>query len=140
MRTYSIISLLLYYLYTYFRFKLINMFDTLYNVYIYRQSIFYCLLFLIVYMLVLLLWYFYRIPVPHLISCRAWRWPDLQHPVELNPISSCHFPYGNQEKQVCINPYHYHLPAAGNVWLFWNISVSCLSTMVWWQCWSDRMH
>ena len=118
MRTCSIISLLLYYLYTYFQFELRNMFDTLYNVYIYRQSIFYCLLFLIVYMLVLLLWYFYRIALPHFIFCREWRWPDLQHPYDVTPISRCRFPYRCQSNDVCINPYHYQLPATGNMWFF----------------------
>ena len=84
----------------------------LYNVLTYRR-IFYCLMFLIVHMLVICYDISYRKAMPHLISCRAWRWPDLQSHNDLTSISSCHFPYRSKKKDVCINPYHYELP--GNV-------------------------
>ncbi len=45
---------------------------------------------------------------PHVISCRIWRWPDLQSKRELAATPSCRHPFAaTGDKDVCINPYHY---------------------------------
>ncbi|XP_063975918.1 protein mothers against dpp-like [Diachasmimorpha longicaudata] len=49
----------------------------------------------------------HRKGLPHLISCRVWRWPDLLSPHELKPLEMCQFPFGSKLKEVCVNPYHY---------------------------------
>lgn len=41
---------------------------------------------------------------PHLISCRVFRWPDLQQQAELKTVHAC---YTSNRDKVCINPYHY---------------------------------
>ncbi|XP_051846416.1 mothers against decapentaplegic homolog 1-like [Antechinus flavipes] len=48
-----------------------------------------------------------RKAMPHVIYCRVWRWPDLQSHHELKPLECCKFPFGSNQKEVCINPYHY---------------------------------
>ncbi|XP_018576726.1 protein mothers against dpp-like [Anoplophora glabripennis] len=45
--------------------------------------------------------------LPHVIYCRVWRWPDLQSHHELKPIETCLYPFSANQKDVCINPYHY---------------------------------
>ncbi|KAM8978076.1 mothers against decapentaplegic homolog 1-like [Sarcophilus harrisii] len=45
--------------------------------------------------------------MPHVIYCRLFRWPDLQSHHELKPLESCEFPFDSNQKEVCINPYHY---------------------------------
>ncbi|XP_035309483.1 mothers against decapentaplegic homolog 1 isoform X3 [Cricetulus griseus] len=49
----------------------------------------------------------HRKGLPHVIYCRVWRWPDLQSRHELKPLDCCEFPFGSNQKEVCINPYHY---------------------------------
>ncbi|XP_027290018.1 mothers against decapentaplegic homolog 1-like isoform X1 [Cricetulus griseus] len=49
----------------------------------------------------------HRKGLPHVIYCRVWRWPDLQSHHELKPLDCCEFPFGSNQKEVCINPYHY---------------------------------
>ncbi|XP_029431230.1 mothers against decapentaplegic homolog 6 [Rhinatrema bivittatum] len=47
---------------------------------------------------------------PHLLLCRLFRWPELQHPAQLKALSGCqsHGQAGEQEgASVCCNPYHY---------------------------------
>ncbi|CAG5120697.1 unnamed protein product [Candidula unifasciata] len=48
-----------------------------------------------------------KIALPHVIFCRVWRWPDLESHYELKPLEICQHPFGDREKDVCINPYHY---------------------------------
>ncbi|KAM8981758.1 mothers against decapentaplegic homolog 1-like [Sarcophilus harrisii] len=48
-----------------------------------------------------------RKAMPHVIYCRVWRWPDLQSHHELIPLECCEFPFDSNQKEVCINPYHY---------------------------------
>ncbi|CAI4230427.1 unnamed protein product [Auanema sp. JU1783] len=45
--------------------------------------------------------------LPHVIYCRVYRWPDLQSHHELKAIESCRYCYESNQKEVCINPYHY---------------------------------
>ncbi|KAK9876932.1 hypothetical protein WA026_015966 [Henosepilachna vigintioctopunctata] len=45
--------------------------------------------------------------LPHIISCRIWRWPDLQINSELKPVEYCQYSYSKKLKEICINPYHY---------------------------------
>ena len=47
--------------------------------------------------------------LPHIISCRIWRWPDLQTHHEIKPLDLCEFAFSRNKKDVCINPYHYKL-------------------------------
>ncbi len=43
-----------------------------------------------------------------MIYCRVWRWPDLQSHHELKAEDNCLFPFSaKNNKEVCINPYHY---------------------------------
>ncbi|XP_051846414.1 mothers against decapentaplegic homolog 1-like [Antechinus flavipes] len=49
----------------------------------------------------------FRREMPHVIYCRVWRWPDLQSHHELKPLECCEFPFDSNQKEVCINPYHY---------------------------------
>lgn len=49
----------------------------------------------------------HRKGLPHVIYCRVWRWPDLQSHHELKPLETCQYPFSANEKDVCINPYHY---------------------------------
>ncbi|NXK32790.1 SMAD5 protein, partial [Piprites chloris] len=49
----------------------------------------------------------HRRGLPHVISCRVWRWPDLQSHHELKALDICEFPFDSKQKEVCINPYHY---------------------------------
>ncbi|KAM8978725.1 mothers against decapentaplegic homolog 1-like [Sarcophilus harrisii] len=49
----------------------------------------------------------FRKEMPHVIYCRVWRWPDLQGHHELIPLECCEFPFDFNQKEVCINPYHY---------------------------------
>ncbi|NWI49780.1 SMAD1 protein, partial [Calyptomena viridis] len=44
---------------------------------------------------------------PHVIYCKVWRWPDLKSHYELKPLECCKLPFGSNQKEVCINPYHY---------------------------------
>nr|ABC88374.1 Smad1/5 [Nematostella vectensis] len=50
----------------------------------------------------------HRKGLPHVIYCRVWRWPDLQSHHELKPLECCEYAFGLKQKEVCINPYHYH--------------------------------
>jgi MAD (mothers against decapentaplegic) family protein 1/MAD (mothers-against-decapentaplegic) family protein 5 len=49
----------------------------------------------------------HRKGLPHVISCRIWRWPYLQSHRELKPLDCCEFAFSRNKKDVCINPYHY---------------------------------
>ena len=49
----------------------------------------------------------HRKGLPHVIYCRVWRWPDLQSHHELKPLELCEFAFSRNNKEVCINPYHY---------------------------------
>ena len=49
----------------------------------------------------------HRKGLPHVIYCRVWRWPDLQSHHELKPLDICEFAFSRNNKEVCINPYHY---------------------------------
>ncbi|KAM9312471.1 mothers against decapentaplegic homolog 6 [Gastrophryne carolinensis] len=49
-------------------------------------------------------------PPPHLLLCRLFRWPELQHPAQLKALSGCHGPGGTGDGHppvCCCNPYHY---------------------------------
>ncbi|XP_030046323.1 SMAD family member 6 isoform X2 [Microcaecilia unicolor] len=49
-------------------------------------------------------------PPPHLVLCRLFRWPELQHPDQLKALSGCQSqgPGGaGQGGSVCCNPYHF---------------------------------
>ena len=48
-----------------------------------------------------------RKTLPHVIYCRIWRWPDLQSQYELRATDSCATGYSKDNKEVCVNPYHY---------------------------------
>ncbi|PAV85040.1 hypothetical protein WR25_04482 [Diploscapter pachys] len=48
-----------------------------------------------------------RKALPHVIYCRVYRWPDLQSHHELKAIESCRHCYESNQREVCINPYHY---------------------------------
>jgi len=49
----------------------------------------------------------HRKGLPHVIYCRVWRWPDLQSHHELKPLDICEYAFSRNNKEVCINPYHY---------------------------------
>ena len=49
----------------------------------------------------------HRKALPHVIYCRVYRWPDLQSHHELKAIDACRFCYESNQKEICINPYHY---------------------------------
>lgn len=49
----------------------------------------------------------HRKGLPHVIYCRVWRWPDLQSHHELKPLEVCEYAFSRNNKEVCINPYHY---------------------------------
>ena len=49
----------------------------------------------------------HRKGLPHVIYCRVWRWPDLQSHHELKPLEICEYAFSRNNKEVCINPYHY---------------------------------
>ena len=52
----------------------------------------------------------HRKGLPHVLSCRVWRWPDLQSHRELKAEPFCKFAFKKddcKQKEVCINPYHY---------------------------------
>ncbi|XP_072258703.1 mothers against decapentaplegic homolog 6 [Pyxicephalus adspersus] len=42
---------------------------------------------------------------PHLLLCRLFRWPELQHPGQLKALIGCQG--GTDTNNVCCNPYHY---------------------------------
>ena len=45
---------------------------------------------------------------PQLLLGRLFRWPDLQHAVELKPLCGCHsFAAAADGPTVCCNPYHF---------------------------------
>ncbi|CAH6872154.1 Smad6 [Phodopus roborovskii] len=45
---------------------------------------------------------------PQLLLGRLFRWPDLQHAVELKPLCGCHsFAAATDGPMVCCNPYHF---------------------------------
>ncbi|XP_040198183.1 mothers against decapentaplegic homolog 6 isoform X1 [Rana temporaria] len=44
-------------------------------------------------------------PPPHLLLCRLFRWPELQHPGQMKALSGCRGAGGADG--VCCNPYHY---------------------------------
>ncbi|XP_063781636.1 mothers against decapentaplegic homolog 6 isoform X2 [Pseudophryne corroboree] len=44
---------------------------------------------------------------PHLLFCRLFRWPELQHPGQLKALSGCQGAGGPDSNNVCCNPYHY---------------------------------
>ncbi|XP_040270236.1 mothers against decapentaplegic homolog 6 [Bufo bufo] len=46
-------------------------------------------------------------PPPHLLLCRLFRWPELQHPGQLKALSGCQGPGGADSNGMCCNPYHY---------------------------------
>lgn len=46
-------------------------------------------------------------PPPHLLLCRLFRWPELQHPGQLKALSGCQGAGGADSNSVCCNPYHY---------------------------------
>uniref|UniRef100_A0A8C5MHX0 Mothers against decapentaplegic homolog n=1 Tax=Leptobrachium leishanense TaxID=445787 RepID=A0A8C5MHX0_9ANUR len=46
-------------------------------------------------------------PPPHLLLCRLFRWPELQHPGQLKALSGCQGAGGPDSNTVCCNPYHY---------------------------------
>lgn len=41
---------------------------------------------------------------PHVVACRAWRWPDLAEGSELRRLPACHAKH--DPVYVCCNPYH----------------------------------
>uniref|UniRef100_A0A914WEJ4 Mothers against decapentaplegic homolog n=1 Tax=Plectus sambesii TaxID=2011161 RepID=A0A914WEJ4_9BILA len=49
----------------------------------------------------------HRKALPHVIYCRVYRWPDLQSHHELKATEDCRFCYESNQKEICINPYHY---------------------------------
>lgn len=49
----------------------------------------------------------HRKGLPHVIYCRVWRWPDLQSHHELKALDICEYAFSRNNKEVCINPYHY---------------------------------
>ncbi|KAM8974659.1 mothers against decapentaplegic homolog 6 isoform 2-T2 [Pelodytes ibericus] len=46
-------------------------------------------------------------PPPHLLLCRLFRWPELQHPGQLKALSGCQGAGGPESNSVCCNPHHY---------------------------------
>ncbi|XP_075711411.1 mothers against decapentaplegic homolog 6 [Rhinoderma darwinii] len=46
-------------------------------------------------------------PPPHLLLCRLFRWPELQHPGQLKALSGCQGAGGTDSNSMCCNPYHY---------------------------------
>ncbi|XP_020838467.1 mothers against decapentaplegic homolog 6 [Phascolarctos cinereus] len=44
---------------------------------------------------------------PQLLLGRLFRWPDLQHAVELKPLCGCHSFNAVDSPTVCCNPYHF---------------------------------
>lgn len=46
-------------------------------------------------------------PPPHLLLCRLFRWPELQHPGQMKALSGCQGAGGADGNGVCCNPYHY---------------------------------
>lgn len=44
----------------------------------------------------------------HLMSCRVFRWPDLQQHSELSTSACCETPNRSDFNKVCVNPYHYN--------------------------------
>ena len=57
----------------------------------------------------------HRKGLPHVIYCRLWRWPDLQSHHELKPLECCEYAFGLNQKEVCVNPYHYqHVEQPGS--------------------------
>lgn len=50
----------------------------------------------------------HRKMLPHVMSCRIFRWPDVLSQHELRSMPACKFPAGRRDQNmVCVNPYHY---------------------------------
>ena len=57
----------------------------------------------------------HRKALPHVIYCRVYRWPDLQSHNELKAKTNCRYCFESNQKEVCINPYHYDRVESANV-------------------------
>ena len=71
----------------------------------------------------------HRKGLPHVIYCRVWRWPDLQSHHELKPLELCEFAFSRNNKEVCINPYHYRRVETPGGWRVRVCELLCVSLL-----------
>lgn len=60
-----------------------------------------------------LLCFDYYLESPAVISCRIWRWPDLELHSKLEALQCCEVSHSSKWKEeptTCINPFHYRTP------------------------------
>jgi len=50
----------------------------------------------------------HTLTLPHVWTCKIWRWPHLKAALELSCISTCEYGFERSLDEICIQPYHYN--------------------------------